>query len=251
MSPTLHDGDVVLARFGGPGRDRATWCSSAGRPVRGSFRSSAPSAPTRTAGGCSATTRSAPPTRARSARRRCAASWLARLWPRPRGACRHAAIALRAAWARLTPVPAAHSRYRHPVPDRPPRSAAHPRPDRAVAVRHVCGPYPWPRCATITADRTHESAPVTLLSDLQPSVDEIFAAHEGGKLSIGRRCRWPTPRDLSIAYTPGRGEGQPRDRERPRARRPLHLGRTGWWPWSATAPRCSASATSAPAPRCR
>ncbi|GAA4866226.1 NAD(P)-dependent malic enzyme [Saccharopolyspora rosea] len=33
--------------------------------------------------------------------------------------------------------------------------------------------------------------------------EEIFAAHEGGKLAVGVTSQLATPRDLSIAYTPG------------------------------------------------
>ncbi len=42
-----------------------------------------------------------------------------------------------------------------------------------------------------------------LLSDTQPSLDEIFAAHEGGKLATGLEAPLADARDLAIAYTPG------------------------------------------------
>jgi len=44
---------------------------------------------------------------------------------------------------------------------------------------------------------------MTLLSDTQPSLDEIFAAHEGGKLATGLEAPLANARDLAIAYTPG------------------------------------------------
>jgi len=44
---------------------------------------------------------------------------------------------------------------------------------------------------------------MTLLNDLQPSLDEIFAAHEGGKLATGLETPLANARDLAIAYTPG------------------------------------------------
>lgn len=40
-------------------------------------------------------------------------------------------------------------------------------------------------------------------STTQPSSEEIFAAHEGGKLSTTSRVELASTRDLSIAYTPG------------------------------------------------
>jgi malate dehydrogenase (oxaloacetate-decarboxylating) len=44
---------------------------------------------------------------------------------------------------------------------------------------------------------------MTVLNDIQPSVDEIFAAHEGGKLATGLSAPLANARDLAIAYTPG------------------------------------------------
>ena len=44
---------------------------------------------------------------------------------------------------------------------------------------------------------------MTLLSDTQPSLEEIFAAHEGGKLATGLEAPLANARDLAIAYTPG------------------------------------------------
>jgi malate dehydrogenase (oxaloacetate-decarboxylating) len=44
---------------------------------------------------------------------------------------------------------------------------------------------------------------MTLLSDTQPTLDEIFAAHEGGKLATGLEAPLANARDLAIAYTPG------------------------------------------------
>jgi malate dehydrogenase (oxaloacetate-decarboxylating) len=44
---------------------------------------------------------------------------------------------------------------------------------------------------------------MTLLNDLQPTLDEIFAAHEGGKLATGLEVPLADARDLAIAYTPG------------------------------------------------
>ena len=41
------------------------------------------------------------------------------------------------------------------------------------------------------------------MNDLQPSLDEIFAAHEGGKLATGLETPLANARDLAIAYTPG------------------------------------------------
>jgi malate dehydrogenase (oxaloacetate-decarboxylating) len=45
--------------------------------------------------------------------------------------------------------------------------------------------------------------PMTLLNDLQPTLEEIFAAHEGGKLATGLEAPLANARDLAIAYTPG------------------------------------------------
>ena len=39
-----------------------------------------------------------------------------------------------------------------------------------------------------------------------PTREEIFAAHEGGKLSTGLSAPLRDPRDLAIAYTPGVAE---------------------------------------------
>ena len=44
---------------------------------------------------------------------------------------------------------------------------------------------------------------MTVLNEIQPSVDEIFAAHEGGKLATGLSAPLANARDLAIAYTPG------------------------------------------------
>jgi malate dehydrogenase (oxaloacetate-decarboxylating) len=44
---------------------------------------------------------------------------------------------------------------------------------------------------------------MTLLNDLQPTLEEIFAAHEGGKLATGLEAPLADARDLAIAYTPG------------------------------------------------
>ena len=44
---------------------------------------------------------------------------------------------------------------------------------------------------------------MTLLNDLQPTLEEIFAAHEGGKLATGLEVPLANARDLAIAYTPG------------------------------------------------
>jgi malate dehydrogenase (oxaloacetate-decarboxylating) len=44
---------------------------------------------------------------------------------------------------------------------------------------------------------------MTLLNDLQPTLEEIFAAHEGGKLATGLEAPLANARDLAIAYTPG------------------------------------------------
>ena len=50
----------------------------------------------------------------------------------------------------------------------------------------------------IPADTTSPAEPVAVLSD-----EEIFASHEGGKLSISSTVPLASKRDLSIAYTPG------------------------------------------------
>jgi malate dehydrogenase (oxaloacetate-decarboxylating) len=44
---------------------------------------------------------------------------------------------------------------------------------------------------------------MTLLNDVQPTLEEIFAAHEGGKLATGLEAPLADARDLAIAYTPG------------------------------------------------
>ncbi|WP_346926170.1 NADP-dependent malic enzyme [uncultured Arthrobacter sp.] len=50
----------------------------------------------------------------------------------------------------------------------------------------------------IPADATSPAEPVALLSD-----EEIFASHQGGKLSISSTVPLASKRDLSVAYTPG------------------------------------------------
>ena len=135
---TPRPGDVVLVG----------WAARPGQLVG----QAAPSVPTATAGGCWATTRSARPTRrtlgpaqvsGRGPRAPLAPPGPAPRVP-PRGVC-----------GRHHPHPG-DARYRHPVPDRPPRSAAHPRPRPSGGRPARAGPYPWPRCATIRADRTQE-----------------------------------------------------------------------------------------------
>jgi malate dehydrogenase (oxaloacetate-decarboxylating) len=44
---------------------------------------------------------------------------------------------------------------------------------------------------------------MTVLDDLQPTTEEIFAAHRGGKLATGLTAPLANARDLAIAYTPG------------------------------------------------
>ncbi|MET3947651.1 malate dehydrogenase (oxaloacetate-decarboxylating) [Arthrobacter sp. UYCu512] len=51
---------------------------------------------------------------------------------------------------------------------------------------------------TIPADATSPAGPLTVLSD-----EEIFASHQGGKLSVSSTVPLATNRELSIAYTPG------------------------------------------------
>ncbi|MEO3934824.1 NADP-dependent malic enzyme [Micrococcaceae bacterium Sec7.4] len=51
---------------------------------------------------------------------------------------------------------------------------------------------------TIPTDATSPAEPVEVLSD-----EEIFASHQGGKLSISSTVPLASKRDLSIAYTPG------------------------------------------------
>ncbi|WP_427005674.1 NAD(P)-dependent malic enzyme [Pseudarthrobacter sp. H2] len=51
---------------------------------------------------------------------------------------------------------------------------------------------------TIPAGTTSPAGPVAALSD-----EEIFASHQGGKLSISSTVPLASKRDLSIAYTPG------------------------------------------------
>ncbi|MCU1543013.1 MAG: malate dehydrogenase, partial [Microbacteriaceae bacterium] len=50
----------------------------------------------------------------------------------------------------------------------------------------------------IPADSTSAAEAVAPLSD-----EEIFASHQGGKLSISSTVPLASKRDLSIAYTPG------------------------------------------------
>ena len=59
----------------------------------------------------------------------------------------------------------------------------------------------------IPADANSPAEPVAALTD-----EEIFASHQGGKLSISSTVPLASKRDLSIAYTPGRRPGQPRHR---------------------------------------
>ena len=238
MSPTLHDGDIVLVRFGAtprpgdvvlvgwPARPGQLSVKRAVRPERDGWW----------------VLRRQPVRLDR----------LARPGPRPgsgRGARAPLAPARPPACVRqMTPIPAIHavpsSCTRPPTPVRRPPAARSSggRPARA-------GPYPWPRCATIRADRTQEAPLMTLLNDLQPSLDEIFAAHEGGKLATGlERRRWPTPVTSPSPTRPGsrRSAGPSPPSPRSPAATP---GPTASSPSSATAPPCSASATSVPARR--
>ena len=77
---------------------------------------------------------------------------------------------------------------------------------------------------------------------------DIFDAHIGGKLTVQSTMPLTSKRDLSIAYTPA----SPRFPAPSRRIRPCTQptrGPPAWWLSSPTAPRCWASATSAPPPR--
>ncbi|WP_017973492.1 NAD(P)-dependent malic enzyme [Actinopolyspora halophila] len=52
-------------------------------------------------------------------------------------------------------------------------------------------------------ENTPDSAGLPASASTEPTAEEIFRAHEGGKLSITPSAALTTPRDLSIAYTPG------------------------------------------------
>ena len=86
-----------------------------------------------------------------------------------------------------------------------------------------------------------------LAADLNTPItdDEIFRAHEGGKLDISVPRQITDSRALSIAYTPGVAKVSSAIARTPRWRRSTP-GPAAWSPSSATAPRCSASVTSAP-----
>ncbi len=57
--------------------------------------------------------------------------------------------------------------------------------------------------ATALDERVVRSMPPAGATRVQPSGDEIFAAHAGGKLATGLRAPLADARDLAIAYTPG------------------------------------------------
>ena len=81
--------------------------------------------------------------------------------------------------------------------------------------------------------------------------DRTFEMHEGGKIEVLARMPIADRDDLSMAYTPGRGPGVHRHRAAARRWPTSSPSRRTRSPSSPTAPRCSASATSArPAP-CR
>jgi hypothetical protein len=94
---------------------------------------------------------------------------------------------------------------------------------------------------TLAQDPTTRSA---------PDRHEVFGAHEGGKLATGLTAPLADERDLSIATPPVSPTSAAPSPTTPRSP-PVTPGRTGWSPSSATAPRCSASATSGRARRCR
>ncbi|EGD55044.1 Malate dehydrogenase (oxaloacetate- decarboxylating) [Gordonia neofelifaecis NRRL B-59395] len=56
---------------------------------------------------------------------------------------------------------------------------------------------------TSKADESIAASREPEITDMPITDDEIFAAHEGGKLSVELRAPIDTQRDLSIAYTPG------------------------------------------------
>ena len=80
--------------------------------------------------------------------------------------------------------------------------------------------------------------------------DRTFLLHLGGKIEMHNKHPLKTRDDLSMAYTPGSpgsARRSPRTPTRPSSTRSSATRS----PWSPTGPRCSASATSAPRPRCR
>ena len=80
---------------------------------------------------------------------------------------------------------------------------------------------------------------------LRDAAREYHRSPSRGKISISPTKPLLNQRDLSLAYSPGRGLPLPRHRGRP-ARSPPSTPRAAtWWAWSPTAPRCWAWATSA------
>ncbi len=67
-----------------------------------------------------------------------------------------------------------------------------------------------------------------------------------GKIEVVPTKPCLTARDLSLAYTPGVAEPCLEIEKNPERRLQVHRPRATWWRWSPTAPRSSASATSAP-----
>ena len=104
MSPALHDGDVVLARFAAPVRPGRRGAGALAGPARAAVGEARGARRRRRVVGARATTRSAPPTPASSARRRSLAVVRARLWPRPRRIRRA-----------LIPLPSLSSQFPHTV----------------------------------------------------------------------------------------------------------------------------------------
>ena len=123
--------------------------------------------------------------------------------PAPAGSAGNALRALRA----TSPPSEATARYRHPVPDRPPRSAAHPRPSTE---RWPSGTVParthGPGARRSRADRTRSEEPLddASLNDLQPDPrGDLRRARGRQARHRARRRRCANARDLAIAYTPG------------------------------------------------
>ena len=232
----VHGADAASRRRaagaprGGPSAP-ATWWSPSSGPGPICWWSSAPSGRRTAAGGCAATT---------TCHRRL---------PRVRGGRRHRTGVdplLAAAAGPLSYDPASHQAAHTML-------AVVSRVTPASRRRSPRRPRAGPAGCTSHSIRCLESPCHSSVSNSIPPSPPIPSSTctGGGKMADRAppsRCQ---PRRPVPGLHPRRGPGLRGDRRRPRPGRRLHLGRRTPSPWSPTARRCSASATSAPGPRCR
>ncbi len=131
-------------------------------------------------------------------------------------------------------------RHRH----RDRRRRVAPRPARRR--RHLLGQRRRPlRASSSSASTSVDGVEVHKVSD------RTFLLHIGGKIEVTSKVPLRNRDDLSMAYTPGVGRVSMALAENPEDVSRLTDQGQHASPWSPTARRCSASATSGPAPRCR